>query len=238
MRINAQLDREKLRQEFAYARRVQVQQFLDKQSADGLHAFLVASRDWRIHVNQEDNDKAFEVLPSVLRERGKAEEERFRNIVFAQASWKFQYFFEAIRISADGAKDTPLSRFLRLLCSDYALDLVRFITGTAEIDYADGQATAYGPGHFLTGHDDSNAGQRRSAAYVLNLTPVWRTAWGGILQFDGTDGNIERGFIPGYNVLNLFSVPQPHSVSFVTPFAAHRRYAITGWFRSREPEAV
>ena len=54
---------------------------------------------------------------------------------------------------------------------------------------------------------------------------------GGLLLFDGEDGHIERGFTPSFNALNLFTVPQPHSVSRVAPFAANRRYSITGWLR-------
>ena len=42
---------------------------------------------------------------------------------------------------------------------------------------------------------------------------------------------------PGFNTLDVFAVPQLHSVSRVAPEAAYRRYAITGWLRSRPPRA-
>ena len=96
-----------------------------------------------------------------------------------------------------------------------------------------GHATAYGPGHFLTAHDDEVAGKKRHAAYVYNLTPTWRIDWGGLLLFHGADGHVARGFTPSFNALNLFAVPQPHSVSMVAPFAANRRYSVTGWLRGR-----
>lgn len=95
----------------------------------------------------------------------------------------------------------------------------------------DGQATRYLPGHFLTGHDDDVAGKGRIAAYVLNLTPAWRTEWGGLLQFHDPAGDVLRGLLPRFNTLNLFTVPQLHSVSLVAPFAASPRYAVTGWIR-------
>ena len=38
--------------------------------------------------------------------------------------------------------------------------------------------------------------------------------------------------MPEFNVLNLLRVPVRHAVSFVTPFAAAARFAITGGFRS------
>jgi Rps23 Pro-64 3,4-dihydroxylase Tpa1-like proline 4-hydroxylase len=77
----------------------------------------------------------------------------------------------------------------------------------------------------------------RRAAYVLNLTPEWRPDWGGLLQFYDAMGNVSRAFTPGFNVLNIFRVPQPHSVSWVTPLAAAPRYAVTGWLRAAAPGA-
>jgi Rps23 Pro-64 3,4-dihydroxylase Tpa1-like proline 4-hydroxylase len=38
--------------------------------------------------------------------------------------------------------------------------------------------------------------------------------------------------MPKFNTLDLFAVPQQHSVSMVTPAAPVRRYAVTGWLRS------
>ena len=102
------------------------------------------------------------------------------------------------------------------------------MTGAADIAFADAQATAYAPGDFLTAHDDNVAGKARRAAYVLGLTPGWRTDWGGLLLFhrDST------AWVPRFNTLNLFGVPQPHSVSQVASFAGNRRYAVTGWLRA------
>jgi Rps23 Pro-64 3,4-dihydroxylase Tpa1-like proline 4-hydroxylase len=36
-------------------------------------------------------------------------------------------------------------------------------------------------------------------------------------------------------VLNIFAVPQPHSVTIVAPFAAAARYSVTGWLRMKRP---
>lgn len=108
---------------------------------------------------------------------------------------------------------------------------MRDITRSESITYADMQATRYSKGHFLTEHDDNVQGKNRIAAYVLNLTPKWRNDWGGALVFPNK--NIPGGqlFYPKFNALNIFSVPQKHSVSYVTPFAGEHRYSITGWFR-------
>jgi Rps23 Pro-64 3,4-dihydroxylase Tpa1-like proline 4-hydroxylase len=129
--------------------------------------------------------------------------------------------------------DDPLVQFASFMSSPDVVALLRRITDKPAIAFADAQATAYGPGHFLTAHDDEIAGKERHAAYVFNLTPVWRVDWGGLLLFHGVDGHIDRGFAPSFNALNIFAVPQPHSVSMVAPYAANRRYSITGWLRGR-----
>ena len=120
------------------------------------------------------------------------------------------------------------------MSTDRVRDFLRTITGSAEIEYADAQATAYAPGDFLTVHDDAVEGKFRRAAYVFGLTPVWRLEWGGLLLFHGSDGHVDCGWVPTFNTLNLFKVPQLHSVSEVTQAAAYRRYAITGWLRAHE----
>ena len=102
-----------------------------------------------------------------------------------------------------------------------------------QVAFADAQATAYAPGDFLTGHDDAVGGKKRLAAYVFGLTPVWRVEWGGLLLFHGSDGDVDAGLAPRFNTLNVFAVPQTHSVSMVTRAAPSRRYSITGWLRAR-----
>ena len=111
--------------------------------------------------------------------------------------------------------------------------MLRDVTGEDRIAFADAQATAYAPGDFLTGHDDAVGGKKRLAAYVFGLTPVWRVEWGGLLLFHGSDGDVDAGLAPRFNTLNVFAVPQTHSVSMVTREAPSRRYSITGWLRAR-----
>jgi Rps23 Pro-64 3,4-dihydroxylase Tpa1-like proline 4-hydroxylase len=111
------------------------------------------------------------------------------------------------------------------------LDMLRTVTGYHELAFTDGHATSYGPGDFLTGHDDDVPGKDRLAAYVFGVTPAWRPEWGGLLLFHGPDDSTVSGNVPRFNTLDLFSVPQRHSVSIVTPSATRRRYAVTGWLR-------
>lgn len=114
------------------------------------------------------------------------------------------------------------------------LDLVRRVTGIAELRKADAQATLFLPGDFLSRHSDSHLTEGWRVAYVLNLADDdWSPDWGGYLNFFDDDGNIVAGWRPRFNALNLFAVPQSHGVSYVPPFAAASRFAITGWFRDR-----
>ncbi|MFD1789097.1 2OG-Fe(II) oxygenase family protein, partial [Sphingomonas floccifaciens] len=81
-------------------------------------------------------------------------------------------------------------------------------------------------------HQAHDTPYRKTRIMSRALTPQWRPEWGGLLLFHD-DREVAHGFVPGFNTLNLFRVPQRHSVSEVTRAAPHRRYSITGWLRSR-----
>ena len=52
------------------------------------------------------------------------------------------------------------------------------------------------------------------------------------MLFHDAAGDVECGLTPRFNALNIFAVPQLHSVSMVNRAAPYRRYSITGWLRS------
>lgn len=158
--------------------------------------------------------------------------------VNAQATTGFQYLYDSYRISdfaEGGTLSGPLARFFAALNSDEMLQRFRALTGDDRIEYLDAQATRFRPGHFLTAHDDHQPDKHRLYAYVINLTPVWRADYGGLLMFIGDDGHISEAYTPRWNALNILKVPQPHAVSVVAPFAHGARYSITGWMRSKRP---
>ena len=127
----------------------------------------------------------------------------------------------------------PLDLLLEHINDQPLMDLVRAVTAIPDLRKADAQATLYAPGDFLSSHDDSKAGEGRRIAYVLGFASDWRIDWGGYLLFHDEEGDVVAGFKPRFNALNLFEVPQRHSVSYVPPFAPAGRLAITGWFRDR-----
>lgn len=237
-RLDPRLDADTLARTFAARRRVRIADFLAGDAAAMLHAALRGRDDWRQVVNS--GEKVFDLDRATRAAMSKEQLDALDASVHAGAREGFQYRFESIRVPDDAstraASDDVLTRFAEWMSGGEAREFLREVTGDAAIAFVDAQATAYSPGDFLTGHDDEVAGKGRKAAYVLGLTPKWRLEWGGLLLFHGAGGGVEEGWPPGFNTLNIFAVPQPHSVSLVTPSAAFRRYSITGWLRERSGE--
>ena len=154
----------------------------------------------------------------------------------------FQFDFDTYRISdhieagrRQGGAVAELEAAYDLLNSAAFLGFVRQLTGDERPVYCDAQATRYRAGQFLTAHDDELAGKDRLYAYVLNLTPGWRVEWGGLLLFHDADGHVAEAYAPKFNSLNIFRVPQWHSVSQVASYVEADRLAITGWIRASKP---
>ena len=230
-RLNPDLDLEALASAYSAEGRVRIYGLL----ADGavqLHEHLEGRDDW-VHLINTDTG----VLEIDRAERARLGARRWAAIeaeAYERARMGFQYRYEALRVPDDDREqgDDLLSAFARLMQSAPMLDLLREVTGHHELTFTDGQATAYGRGDFLTVHDDDVVGKNRLAAYVFGLTPAWRMEWGGLLLFHGPHDRTATGLAPRFNTLDLFKVPQRHSVSEVTAAAPHRRYAVTGWLRS------
>lgn len=231
--INAKLDVPRFRDEFARNGRVRIVDFLADNGAERIRNHLVERDDWRLVLNA--GDKVFEVDHAGYEALTLAQRDELDRRVIRSAAYAFQYRYESIRVS-DSRQErrtsgSLLDEFAAFLSGPEVIGALQQVTGARDIDFADAQATRYGPGHFLTGHDDAVEGKHRRAAYVFGLTPDWRAEWGGLLLFHDGSGDIARGFTPFFNTLNIFSVPQLHSVSYVTPSAPFARVSITGWFR-------
>ena len=213
--------------------RVRIPDFLGREDAEALHAFLEGAPWWRTF-NQ--GDRTWDLGPESLAVLTPEQASQIDSAIHEGARAGFQYVYETVRVSEDRAERAdralPVDELLEALNSDAMLGIWRKLTGNREVAFVDGQATRYLPGHFLTRHDDDVEGKNRIAAYVLNLCPRWQPEWGGLLQFHDATGEVTSAMVPGFNVLNLFEVPQSHSVSLVAPFAPAPRYAVTGWIRS------
>lgn len=213
---------------------VQVRPILAEADAAALHHHLAHELEWWRVVNQ--GERTWDIGPESLVEMSREGGGQLLELVHRRARDGFQFLFDAVRVSDHPAerrgRGWTIDALIDALNAPYSLQMLSRLIGQPSARMVDGQATRYLPGHFLTGHDDAIEGKGRLAAYVLNLTPEWRTEWGGMLLFHDDQGNVTRGVRPAFNALNLFRVPQRHSVSLVTPFAGAARYAVTGWIRA------
>lgn len=218
---------------FARDGHVRVEPAFAPDVAHALHDHLAGEIAWWRAVNR--GEQTWDMGPEAIASLQGDKETEFLALVHRGAREGFQFLFDSLRVSDDPAERTQRAlladRLVDGLNHPTSLETFRAITGHSAARMVDGQATRYLPGHFLTGHDDDVDGKGRIAAWVLNLTPRWRTEWGGLLQFHDQYGDISRALAPRFNALHLFRVPQLHSVSLVAPFAAAPRYAFTGWLR-------
>lgn len=216
--------------------RVSIEPFLTETAAAALRDHLAAREDWMLVMNA--GEKVYEMPRAAAAALSPEQRVTLDRKIGESALHDFQYRYESIRVPDDPAarSATLLDRFATFMSSSEVIALLHDITG-APIEFADAQATAYGPGHFLTRHDDDVVGKGRHAAYVLGLTSGWRSEWGGLLLFHDGERDIDHGFAPAFNALRLFAVPAVHSVSHVWPWVPEPRLSVTGWLRSRETAA-
>ena len=218
---------------FARSGIIRIGELFANEAATALHHHLDSEVTWSRTVSQGQN--AWDLGPEVMARMDAGKEPELLASIHQTARDGFQFLFDSMLVSDDPAQRKTrgllLDRVIDALNHPASLGIFRAITGEPGIRLVNGQATRYLPGHFLTSHDDGIDGEDRVAAYIINLTQGWRTDWGGLLQFHNAGGDIPLALKPGFNTIHLFRVPQMHSVSYVAPFAALPRYAITGWLR-------
>ncbi len=217
--------------------RLHVPDILDPGSASALHGVLAGAEGWTRSIHVEAG-KDYDIPVADLDALSAEERAQFERGLADSSTDNLQYMFDTIRISSELKAARPVADPLRSL-HDFIngrefLQFVAALTGDDRLAFADVMATRYLPGHFLTAHGDENPAERRLYAYVLNLTPRWRADWGGVLMFLDDDGHVAEGYVPAYNALNIFSVPQTHAVSMVTRLAQTPRLSVTGWIHARD----
>jgi SM-20-related protein len=239
LRLDPKLDPAKLKPLFARFGRLHLPSLLAAADAQVVaeamrqapwsRTFLVAGKGYR--VTHED----FAKTPPEVRAEVEA-------AIVQGGRTGFQFDFDNWPVSDEieagrrlGGAVAAIEAAYDLLNSPAFLGFIHAVTGDDRAVYCDAQATRYRAGQFLTAHDDEIEGKNRLFAYVLNLTPGWRIEWGGNLLFHDADGHVAEGYAPKFNSLNIFRVPQWHSVSQVASYVDAERLAITGWIRSAKP---
>jgi SM-20-related protein len=233
-RVNPDLDLPAFAASYAATGHVRIPNLLAA-GAEPMHDHLKNREDWLQLVSTRE-----EVLELSRPKRARMSGKRRAALdaeVHERARFGFQYRYEGLRMPEEDEEEwesdnDPLTEFARLLASEELLAMLGTVLDHDALRFADGQATAYGPGDFLTCHDDNAPGKNRVAACVFGFTPRWRTEWGGLLFFHDRYGDPTGAHRPGFNTLDLFKVPRLHSVSFVTPAAAGLRYSVTGWLNA------
>jgi Rps23 Pro-64 3,4-dihydroxylase Tpa1-like proline 4-hydroxylase len=229
--INPTHDMDELSRRLQQNSRLQVTDFFTTESADYLYQLLLKNKHWYLAYNEANN--FYESSMDQLKVLEPQQRQKFMNNIYARARTQFQYVFyqyyitQAIKLNEQPGD--PMHQMDEFMNSDEVLTFMRKLTGEPAISKADSYATMYSPGHFLTAHDDRHDKHDRVAAYAFSMTKNWEKNWGGHLAFFDDKGNIKGAYVPGFNTLNIFLVPQLHSVQFVSPFAGTNRTSYIGW---------
>jgi Rps23 Pro-64 3,4-dihydroxylase Tpa1-like proline 4-hydroxylase len=204
-----------------------------EEGAVELYEHVLARTDW-LHAFATDRG----ILKLTAADKAALSPKAWRKLeaeAHERARRAFQYRYEAIPMP-DGREalegDDVLTQLAEFLHGESMTRFLESVTCLEGFTFSEGQVTAFGPGDFLTGHDDAVAGRGRLGAMVLGLTPQWRPDYGGLLIFPDDQDRTFCGNVPRFNSLDIFSVPMQHSVSMVTPAAPHRRVSVTGWLSS------
>lgn len=232
--LNPALDVAVLAERYRARQRLQIRDVLLPDLAERIFQCLTRETPWGVVYNE--GERTIRLSPQELRAMPLSERARRVAAAAERARSEFQFVYHAYLMlqnyKAGLDKGLFLHDVLEAINAEPTLEFVRRVTGISSIVRADAQATLYGPGHFLTRHDDAaDARLHARVAYVLSFAKNWQPDWGGLLQFYDDDNDITDVFVPRFNALSIFTVPQFHAVSCVAPFAPLGRLAITGWFQ-------
>lgn len=219
-----------LRSQLATDGRVRVASALDPAAAEALRQELTASTAWVRTMRQGNTER--ELDAETLAALSPPHLAALEQLAHQGDQTVFRFLHDAIRIPRDSQGHQQRGMLLdacsEALNSSATLALVSELTETKVSSFR-GDATRYLPGHFLTTHNDGRRHGKRVLAFVLNLSD-WHIDWGGLMLFHDDHGDAKCAWTPRFNSANLFSVPQFHSVSCVTPLARAPRLAVSGWF--------
>lgn len=237
--VNDALDTAALAEAYAPNQRIQIRNVLTDPSAKALRAALAEQTPWGMAAQAADGTPRDFRMEELRQPQAAAEAQAVLQQVH-EAAARGDYAFRYARypmVKAYQEKWNPGGLhdiLIEYINTQPFLDLVRKVTRRPELVKADGQATLFGPQHFLGRHQDQQLEEGWTIAYVLNMTTVdWHPDWGGYLLFYNDDGDVIDGYLPRFNTLNLFTVPQHHAVGYVPPHAPQGRISISGWFRDR-----
>jgi len=216
--------------------RLVIKDFLLADYAEKIYQCLENDVPWQIAFRDEETNHVLE--REQLDQMGPEKRAQLIQQIVEMAKHRYQFLYNRYPIVdavLEGRNpDLFLNQVVEYFNSSSYLNFFHQLTNDAEIKKCSAQATWYAPGNFLNYHTDVGSDEEdRRFAYVLNLSKEWRPDWGGLLHFVDEDKNtITETFIPKFNSLSIFKVPQGHYVSYVAPYTMKPRFSITGWFRA------
>jgi len=237
--LNPDLDLTGAKERFAKTGRMVIRNVLHPDTAERLYNCLMQEMPWMLAYN--DGETANYLRKEQMATMGPQQQSEFMQKIFANAAQNFQYVYLDFPVSGTANIENQRKFYthdvLKFLASEDFQTVLRDLTGYQDPLSVDSHATCFQAGHFLTCHDDLvNSTDPRVFAYVLNMTKDWRGDWGAKTEFFDADGNVVESFIPVFNSITIFRVPQPHSVTFVPPFCPAKRLAMSGWFFQSEKD--
>ncbi len=235
--LNPHLDVAGLKAFFQENKRLHIPGIINEEAAEAVYNSLKNEIAFNLAYNDDEGQK--DLYARDQKTMSLAERQAFHQKIMTRArTGTFQYLYGSFAVGDAYRQglinDMYVALFFEFVNTPAVINLIQGITGIKGIKRASMQATAYGPGHFLTDHNDFDPEKDRKIAYVFNMTRDWKAEWGGILQFLEEDGVTESGLIPSFNALNIFLVPQRHIVSQVATYAPKVRFGLTGWFMASE----
>ncbi|MEE2567771.1 2OG-Fe(II) oxygenase [Hyphobacterium marinum] len=244
LRLNPAADPERWAQAYARDKLVQIPDIFEPELADEIEAVLRGALNWRLVFAEADpsapgGESVARLTQADIAQMGREAFSARLARVMERARDNYGYLYNAYPMieayTSGWDAGHPIHALTEFLNSPDFLDFGRRVIGVDAITKADAQATFYARGNFLTRHVDEGHDNERRAAYTLGFTKRWEPDWGGLLMLLDGNKDIERAFLPRFNVLSIFDGRRIHSVSAVSPFAGDGRFQITGWLRDDPP---
>lgn len=232
--LNPKLDWDHIKSELEEGNHHVASDVLKNDVAEEIEQCLLHKVPWEIAFRDGDKDVALDHRE--VRKWSAEKNQTFHQNVIQQAREKYQFFYNRYpMIDAYIAGRDPglfLHKVTEFLNGEDFLNFARYITGDQEIRKSEPHASCYVAGNFLKLHDDHSSKEMdRRYALVFNLSRDWVSDWGGLLQLV-TDNKIIETVVPTFNSVSILKLPQQHQVSYLAPYAAGNRFAITSWLRA------
>ncbi len=233
LRLNANLDVERLQREYAEHKVVQVHDFLEEGAAAQLEA-AIATLPWRLLVQDETTRNLMLTREqwAQMPEAQKLKINESMNKRAAEGVGHLYFVYPMINAALEGwDRGHPIHKLTEFLNSPQVIAFAQKVSSRPDITKIDAHASCFLPGHYLNKHVDDGHWNERQIAYTLGFTRGWQPDWGGMLLVYDENDDVKIGRVPRFNTLTVFDGRIPHSVSPISFFTPKPRYTVTGWFR-------